>query len=125
MVKIRWKSPGLPQGNQGIYRAIAGSERLPRPPSKASERVFLSSQSSNNRLTSDDLLEITHRATLSAKNLMIIYDNSQGSLSRDSRCWTSAMATKSRPSFNPKSFLAMVGEGRSIGEYRKDPADAV
>ncbi len=43
------------------------------------------------------------------------------------------MATKRRPSFNPKSFLAMVGEGRSIGEYRKDqiviaqgdPADAV
>jgi CRP-like cAMP-binding protein len=43
------------------------------------------------------------------------------------------MATKSRPSFDPKSFLAMVGEGRSIGEYRKDqivfsqgdPADAV
>ncbi len=43
------------------------------------------------------------------------------------------MATKSRPSFNPKSFLAKVGEGRSIGEYQRDeivfsqgdPADAV
>jgi CRP/FNR family transcriptional regulator, cyclic AMP receptor protein len=43
------------------------------------------------------------------------------------------MATKSRPSFDPKSFLAKVGEGRGIGEYRKDaiifsqgdPADAV
>jgi CRP/FNR family cyclic AMP-dependent transcriptional regulator len=43
------------------------------------------------------------------------------------------MALKRRPSFNPKSFLAMVGEGRSIGGYRKDaivmsqgdPADAV
>src|SRR6202035_3352096 len=43
------------------------------------------------------------------------------------------MATKSRPSFDPKSFLAKVGEGRSIGGYRKDaivmshgdPADAV
>jgi CRP/FNR family transcriptional regulator, cyclic AMP receptor protein len=43
------------------------------------------------------------------------------------------MAAKSRPPFNSKSFLAMVGEGRSIGEYRKDeivfsqgdPADAV
>ena len=43
------------------------------------------------------------------------------------------MAIKRRPSFDPKSFLAMVGEGRSIGEYRKDeivfsqgdPADAV
>src|SRR5271166_4533027 len=43
------------------------------------------------------------------------------------------MATKPRPSLNPKSFLAKVGEGRSIGKYRKeqivfsqgDPADAV
>ena len=43
------------------------------------------------------------------------------------------MAIKRRPSFNPKSFLAKVGEGRSIGRYRKDqivfsqgdPADAV
>ena len=43
------------------------------------------------------------------------------------------MAIKPRPSFNPKSFLAKVGEGRSIGKYRKDqivfsqgdPADAV
>ena len=30
------------------------------------------------------------------------------------------MATKRRPSFDPKSFLAKVGEGRSIGKYRKD-----
>jgi len=30
------------------------------------------------------------------------------------------MATKPRPSFNPKSFLAKVGEGRSIGKYRKE-----
>src|ERR1700730_14365062 len=44
-----------------------------------------------------------------------------------------AMATKRRSSFDPKSFLAMVGEGRTIGEYRRDqivmsqgdPADAV
>jgi CRP-like cAMP-binding protein len=43
------------------------------------------------------------------------------------------MATKHQPSFDPKSFLAMVGEGRSIVEYGKDeivfeqgdPADAV
>ena len=43
------------------------------------------------------------------------------------------MAIKRQPSFNPKSFLAEVGEGRSIGEYHKDrivfsqgdPADAV
>jgi len=45
----------------------------------------------------------------------------------------SAMATKSRLCFDPKSFLSKVGEGRSIGEYHKDqsvfaqgdPADAV
>ncbi len=43
------------------------------------------------------------------------------------------MAIKARPSFNPKSFLAKVGEGRSIGKYCKDqivfsqgdPSDAV
>jgi CRP/FNR family transcriptional regulator, cyclic AMP receptor protein len=43
------------------------------------------------------------------------------------------MATKRRPSFDPKSFLAKVGEGRSIEGYHKDqivfsqgdPADAV
>jgi CRP/FNR family transcriptional regulator, cyclic AMP receptor protein len=43
------------------------------------------------------------------------------------------MAIKPRPSFDPKSFLAKVGEGRSIDRYRKDqivfsqgdPADAV
>jgi CRP-like cAMP-binding protein len=43
------------------------------------------------------------------------------------------MAIKRRPPFDPKSFLAIVGEGRSISKYRKgqvvfsqgDPADAV
>ncbi len=43
------------------------------------------------------------------------------------------MTNKRQPSFDPKSFLTMVGEGRSIGEYRRDdivfsqgdPADAV
>jgi CRP/FNR family cyclic AMP-dependent transcriptional regulator len=43
------------------------------------------------------------------------------------------MTIKRQPSFDPKSFLAKVGEGRSIGEYHKDaivfsqgdPADAV
>jgi CRP/FNR family transcriptional regulator, cyclic AMP receptor protein len=42
------------------------------------------------------------------------------------------LATKRRP-FDPKSFLAKVGEGRTIAKYRKgqvvfaqgDPADAV
>jgi CRP/FNR family transcriptional regulator, cyclic AMP receptor protein len=28
-------------------------------------------------------------------------------------------STKRRPSFNPKAFLAKVGEGRNIGKYRK------
>ena len=43
------------------------------------------------------------------------------------------MATKRRASFNPKSFLARIGDGRTIGKYRKgaiifsqgDPGDAV
>jgi CRP/FNR family transcriptional regulator, cyclic AMP receptor protein len=43
------------------------------------------------------------------------------------------MAIKRRPPFDPKSFLAIVGEGRSISKYHKDqvvfsqgdPADAV
>jgi CRP/FNR family transcriptional regulator, cyclic AMP receptor protein len=43
------------------------------------------------------------------------------------------MASKENPSFDPKLFLAKVGEGRSIGKYRKDqivfsqgdPADAI
>ena len=43
------------------------------------------------------------------------------------------MAIKQRPSFDPKSFLAKIGEGRSFGNYRKDqivfsqgdPADSV
>jgi CRP/FNR family cyclic AMP-dependent transcriptional regulator len=43
------------------------------------------------------------------------------------------MASKRRPLFDPKSFLACVGNGRSIGKYRKgqviftqgDPSDAV
>jgi hypothetical protein len=43
------------------------------------------------------------------------------------------MAIKRKASFDPKAFLAKVGEGRSIGEYHKDqtvfaqgdPADAV
>jgi CRP/FNR family transcriptional regulator, cyclic AMP receptor protein len=43
------------------------------------------------------------------------------------------MTAKRQLSFDPKSFLTMVGEGRSIGEYRRDeivfsqgdPADAV
>jgi CRP/FNR family transcriptional regulator, cyclic AMP receptor protein len=30
------------------------------------------------------------------------------------------MAIKRRPKFNPKSFLARVGDGRSIGKYGKD-----
>lgn len=55
----------------------------------------------------------------------------EGSLFSDSRY--GVMPTKSRPSFDPKFFLAKVGEGRSIDRYRKDqivfsqgdPADAV
>src|SRR5207237_2624510 len=44
-----------------------------------------------------------------------------------------AMATKRSPPFDPKSFLAKIGEGRTISKYRKDqivfsqgdPANAV
>ena len=32
----------------------------------------------------------------------------------------SVMAIKPRPSFNPKSFLGKIGDGRSIGRYGKD-----
>ena len=43
------------------------------------------------------------------------------------------MPTKQRPKFDPKAFLAMVGDGHAIGKYKKtavvfsqgDPADAV
>ena len=43
------------------------------------------------------------------------------------------MTSEQEPSFDPKSFLAKVGEGRSIGRYHKDrivftqgdPADSV
>jgi CRP/FNR family transcriptional regulator, cyclic AMP receptor protein len=66
---------------------------------------------------------------------MIIFDVSQKrqpaepALGRRRR----AMAIEQTPSFDPKSFLAKVGEGRSIGKYGKDqivfsqgePADAV
>ena len=30
------------------------------------------------------------------------------------------MASKQSPSFDPKSFLAKIGEGRCIGKYHKD-----
>ena len=30
------------------------------------------------------------------------------------------MATKRRPSFDPKAFLAKIGDGHDIGKYRKD-----
>jgi CRP/FNR family transcriptional regulator, cyclic AMP receptor protein len=46
---------------------------------------------------------------------------------------TRVVATKRKPPFDPKSFLAKIGEGRTISKYRKDeivfsqgdPADAV
>ena len=61
---------------------------------------------------------------------MIIYDNTT---SVAHRAGGLRWQPKAVPSFDPKSFLAVVGEGRSIGGYRKDqiifsqgdPADAV
>jgi CRP/FNR family transcriptional regulator, cyclic AMP receptor protein len=43
------------------------------------------------------------------------------------------MATKRQPAFDPKLFLAKIGNGRGVGKYRRDqvvfsqgdPADAV
>ena len=57
----------------------------------------------------------------------------EGSLFRDARYRRSCHGDQTQTSFNPKSFLAKVGEGRSIGSYGKDqivfsqgdPADAV
>ena len=87
------------------------------------------------RLLSDDLFNIARRAILLV-----------GQFSRERFCDTRRFALqrlalqkvvswRSNPdkSFNPKSFLAKVGEGRSIGSYLKDklifsqgePADAV
>jgi CRP/FNR family transcriptional regulator, cyclic AMP receptor protein len=42
------------------------------------------------------------------------------SLSRDWRQRNRVMVIKRRASFNPKSFLAKIGEGRSIATYHKD-----
>ena len=92
-------------------------------------QLFLWSQSSRRRLLSDDLFKIALLAALAATNLMII----EGSLSVTRGTEGRVMATKRRPSFDPKSFLAKVGEGRSIEGYHKDqivfsqgdPADAV
>jgi CRP/FNR family cyclic AMP-dependent transcriptional regulator len=64
---------------------------------------------------------------------MVKYDKRSFAFQRLRDAGGRVMPTKRRPSFNPKSFLAKVGEGRSIGEYRKDeivmsqgdPADAV
>jgi CRP/FNR family transcriptional regulator, cyclic AMP receptor protein len=51
-----------------------------------------------------------------------ISPNSYDNMGFAATCRTGArvMATKRRPSFDPKSFLAKVGEGRSIGKYHKD-----
>ena len=57
----------------------------------------------------------------------------EASIFRDLGADSRVMAIKLRPSFNPKSFLAKVGEGRSIHAYPEaqivfsqgDSADAV
>src|ERR1700720_12597 len=92
-------------------------------------QLFRWSQSSRRRLLSDDLFKIALGAALAATNLMIIKVRFSVTRGTEGR----AMAINRRPSFDPKSFLAKVGEGRSIGEYHKDqivfsqgdPADAV
>jgi CRP/FNR family cyclic AMP-dependent transcriptional regulator len=66
---------------------------------------------------------------LAVENLMII----EASIFRDLWADGRIMAIKRKASFNPKSFLAKVGEGRGIATYRSDeivfsqgdPADSV
>jgi hypothetical protein len=53
---------------------------------------------------------------VAVENLMII----EASIFRDLGAEGRAMAIKRKASFNPKAFLAKVGEGWSIGAYRKD-----
>src|ERR1700730_12152026 len=63
----------------------------------------------------------------------VVYDTKKVRSSGTRGAGGCVMVTKHQPSFNPKSFLAMVCEGRSIGGYGKDeivfaqgdPADAV
>jgi Cyclic nucleotide-binding domain len=90
------------------------------------------SQSSSSKLTSDDPFIIAHGA-LAAENFMIKYDIKRLRFSETRDAGGRVMPTKCRSSFDPKAFLAKVGEGRSINRYRKDkivfsqgdPADAV
>jgi CRP/FNR family transcriptional regulator, cyclic AMP receptor protein len=73
------------------------------------------------------------RAEISSLRREKPYDNRQGSRQRRANQEGRVIAPKRRPSFDPKSFLAKVGEGRSIDRYGKDrivfsqgdPADAV
>ena len=116
----RPSAASLPSDNESIARYKVGYGVV---------QLFLWSQSSRRRLLSDDLFKIALVAALAATNLMII----EGSLSVTCGTEGRVMATKRRPSFDPKSFLAKVGEGRSIEGYHKDqivfsqgdPADAV
>src|ERR1700730_18307913 len=63
----------------------------------------------------------------------VVYDTKKVRSSGTRGAGGCVMVTKRQPSFDPKSFLAMVGEGRGTWEYRKDqivfaqgdPADAV
>jgi hypothetical protein len=140
------KSDGRVQGYLKEIRAftgLAGSERLTRTPSKASERErwatfkfnsYCGSQSSSNKLPRDDLPKIAHRAALSAKNLMIIYDNSKvrSSEARDIGGPCHGTQNAGRRSIR-NLFSPWLARAAALGEYRKDqivfsqgdPADAV
>jgi CRP-like cAMP-binding protein len=65
------------------------------------------------------LAKIAHSAALASTHL---YDNRRFRVgSEQTRCTDDRiMAIKRRLSFDPKSFLAKVGEGRSIDKYRND-----
>jgi hypothetical protein len=61
-----------------------------------------------------------HRASLGAKSSVAAIGGRQSTdRSRNGQLEARAMATKRRATFDTKSFLARVGEGRSIGKYRK------
>jgi hypothetical protein len=70
---------------------------------------------SSTRQLSGDLIKIAHVAAFGRRKS---YDNVRFA----EICGAEGhfMVIKRKASFNPKSFLAKVGEGRSIGDYRKD-----
>jgi CRP/FNR family cyclic AMP-dependent transcriptional regulator len=84
-------------------------------------------------LQGHDLFKIAQGATLPISILIRVSLEQQSDTKAEPQEGCRVMAIERRLSFNPKTFLAKVGGGRSIGSYRKDqvvfsqgdPADAV